>query len=126
VEARRKFFIKCALFIILIDVLASLMLAGTYEIPIPMEMPSNMFSIAGLTYILSFFGGIVVFTFQLLTFTLAFEGMPLFIQGLLSIVHIVIWIGLIWTMWDPIITIVEAMRDIAKSVLDILIPWYNG
>jgi len=103
-----------------------MMLAGTYEIPIPMKMPSNMFSIAGLTYILSFFGGIVVFTFQLLTFTLAFEGMPLVIQGLLSIVHITIWIGLIWTMWDPIITIIKAMRDVAETVLNILIPWYKG
>jgi len=102
------------------------MLYGTYDIPIPMEMPSNMFSIAGLSYILSFFGGIIIFTFQLFTFTLSFEGMPLFIQGILSIVHIVIWIGLIWTMWDPIITVIEAMRDIAKTVLDILIPWYNG
>ena len=102
------------------------MLYGTYNIPIPMEMPSNMFSIAGLSYILSFFGGIIIFTFQLFTFTLGFEGMPMFIQGLLSIVHIVIWIGLIWTMWDPIITVIEAMRDIAKTVLDILIPWYNG
>ena len=126
VKDRRQFFIKSALFIILIDVLAALMLHGSYDVPIPMSVPVNMFSIAGITYILQLFGGIVVFTIQLLTFTLAFEGMPVFIQALLSITNMVIWLGLIWTMWDPIITVIEAMRDIAKSVLDILIPWYNG
>jgi len=125
IKDRREFFIKCALFIILLDILTALMLSGSYEIPIPMTMPNNMFSIEGITYFAQLFGGVILFTFQMFTFTMGFNGMPFLLQGLLSVVHFAIWIGLIWSMWDPIIAVVKMMASVAKNVLSMIIPWYK-
>lgn len=119
-----KFFMKCFVFIILVYMLEAMIFNSNYTPPMATVATGNVIVDA-----VSMLGNIIGFFFAMATFSLLSHDMPIVILALLNILQLIIWVGIIWTLWPIIVQtgrLIAHWAQVSASWLKAILPWPFG